>query len=82
MAVLAYLLCLKKICEKICSKEYCFVEQGLCKLETKETKVAKTGFNPIIVETVNTLKMESPVFKTYQLPLTNLFTFNLFFLTA
>ena len=79
MAVSIYLLCLKKGYKKICSKEYCFVEQSLCELKTKKTKVTKIGSNPTMVETANILGVESPVFKTYQLPLTNLFVFNLSF---
>ena len=60
MAVLAHLLYLKKIYKKIYSKEYCLVEQSLYKLETKEAEVAKIGSIPIIIETVNTLGVESP----------------------
>jgi len=41
--------------------------------------VAKTGSIPAAVETTNTLGVESPVFKTHQLPLTDLFAFNLSF---
>jgi len=55
------------------------VEQSLCELKTKKTKVTKIGSNPTMVETANILGVESPVFKTYQLPLTNLFVFNLSF---
>jgi len=79
MAVLAHLLHLEKIHKKIHSKEYYFVEQGLYKLKTEETKVAKTGSNPTVVETANILKVESSVSKAHQLPLTNLFAFNLSF---
>jgi len=55
------------------------VKQSLCKLETKEVKVAKMGSNLTIMETADTLGVESPVFKTYWLPLIDLFAFNLFF---
>ena len=79
MTVLAHLLYLEKVYKKIYSKEYCLVEQSFCKLKTEETKVAKMGSNLIIVETADTLKVESPVFKAYQLPLTNLFVFDLSF---
>ena len=65
MAAFAYLLCLEKVCEKICSKEYCFVKQSLCKLETEETEVAKMGSNLTVVETANTLKVESSISETY-----------------
>jgi len=79
MAASAYLLCLEKVYKKIYSKEYCFVEQGLYKLETKEVEVAKMGSNPSVVETVDTLGAESPVFKAHQLSLTDPFAFNLSF---
>jgi len=83
MAVFAYLLCLEKVCKKIYSKKYCLVEQGLHKLKAEEAEMAKTGSNLTVIETVNTLGVESLVFKAYWLPLTNLFAFNLsFFLTA
>ena len=65
MAVSIYLLYFKKVCKKIHSKEYCFVEQGLCELEAEETEVAKTGSIPTVVETVNILEVESSVFKAY-----------------
>ena len=55
------------------------MEQSFCKLETEKAEVAKMGFNSIVVETANTLKAEFPVSKTYQLPLTDLFAFNLSF---
>jgi len=61
MAALAHLFHLKKVCKKIHSKEYYFVEQSLCELETKETKMVKTGSIPIIVETTDILEVESPV---------------------
>ena len=65
MAVLTYLLHLEKVCKKIYSKEYCLVEQSLCELETKEAEVAKMGSIPIIMETANTLGVESSVSKAY-----------------
>ena len=79
MAVLACLLCLKKVHKKIYSKEYCLMEQSLYELETEEAEVAKTGSIPTVVETTDILGVESPVFKAYQLSLTNPFVFNLFF---
>ena len=51
--------------KKIHSKKYCFVEQGLYKLETKETEVAKTGSIPTVIKTIDILGVESPVFKTH-----------------
>ena len=77
MAASAHLLHLKKVYKKIYSKEYHFMEQGLYKLEAEETEVAKTGSNPTVVETVDILRVESPVFKAHQLPLINPFAFNL-----
>ena len=65
--------------EKIHFKEYYFVEQSLYKLKTEEAKVAKMGSIPTAVETTDILGVESPVFKAYQLPLTDLFAFNLSF---
>jgi len=65
--------------KRIYSKEYHFMKQSLCKLKAEETEVAKTGSIPTAVKTTNTLGVESPVFKTYQLPLTNPFTFNFSF---
>jgi len=65
MAVFIHLLCLEKVCKKICSKEYCLVEQSLCKLETEETKVAKMGSISIVMETADILKIKSPVSKAY-----------------
>ena len=76
MAASAHLICLKKVYKKIHFKEYYFVEQSLCKLETKE---AKTGSILTEVETTNTLGVESPVFEAHWLLLTNLFAFDLFF---
>ena len=65
MAALTCLLCLEKVCKKIYSKEYCLVEQSLCELETEETEVAKMGFNLTVVETADTLGVESLVSKAY-----------------
>jgi len=41
------------------------VEQSLYELKTEKTEVAKTGSIPTVVETVNILKIESPVFETH-----------------
>ena len=41
--------------------------------------MAKIGSNLTVVETVDILKVESPVFKAYQLPLINPFAFDLSF---
>ena len=65
MAVLACLLCLKKVHKKIYSKEYHFMEQSFYKLETEKAEVAKTGSIPTAIETTNILRVESPIFKTY-----------------
>ena len=65
MVALAYLFCLEKVCEKIHSKEYCFMEQSLCELETEEAEVAKTGSIPSAVKTTDILRMESPVSKAH-----------------
>ena len=65
MAALAHLLCLKKVCEKIYSKEYHFVEQNFYKLETEEAEVAKTGSNLTVVEITNTLAVVSSISKVY-----------------
>ena len=79
MAVSAYLLCLEKVCKKIHFKKYCLVEQSLYKLEAKEAEVAKMGFIPTAVETIDILGVESSVFKAYWLLLTDLFVFDLSF---
>jgi len=79
MAASACLLCLKKVHKKIHFKKYHFVEQGLCKLKAKEVEVAKMGFIPTAVETIDTPKIVSLVSKVHQLPLTNPFTFNFSF---
>jgi len=55
------------------------VEQSLCKLETKETEVAKMGSNPTVVETANTLVVESLSPTAYLLPLADPFFFNFSF---
>ena len=49
------------------------MEQSLCKLETEEAEVAKTGFNPTVVETADTLVVESLSLTACLLPLANLF---------
>ena len=54
MAASAWLTCLEKVHEKICSKEYYLVEQSLCELEAKEAEVAKTGSIPTAVKTADT----------------------------
>jgi len=52
------------------------VEQSLCKLEAKETEVAKTGSIPTVVETAYTLVVESLSPTAHPLPLADLFFFN------
>jgi len=79
MAASAHLLQLEKVCEKIYFKEYCFVEQSLYELKAEEAEVAKTGSNPTVVETADTLGVESAVFKAHWLPLTDLFIFDFSF---
>jgi len=76
MAASVWLTCLEKVCEKIYSKKYCLVEQGLCELETEEVAVAKMGSIPTEVETVNTLMVESLSLTACLLPLADLFFFN------
>jgi len=76
MVASAQLTCLEKVCEKICFKEYCFVEQGLCELEAEEVKVAKIGSNPSVMETVDILVVESLPLMACLLPLADLFFFN------
>jgi len=76
MAASAQLTCLKKVCKKIHSKKYCLIEQSLCELEAEEVKVAKTGSNPTVVETANTLVVESLSLAVHLLPLADLFFFN------
>ena len=73
MAASACLICLEKLYKKIYSKEYCFVKQSLCELETEEAVVAKTGFNLTVVETVDTLVVESLSLIAYLLSLTDFF---------
>ena len=65
MAAFTYLLYLEKICEKICSKKYCFVEQSLCELKAKEIEVAKMGSIPTAMETTDILGVEFPVSKAH-----------------
>jgi len=79
MIASAYLICLEKLYEKIYSKEYHFVEQGLCELKAEEIKVAKTGSIPTVVETTGTLEVVSSAFKVHWLPLTDLFVFDFSF---
>ena len=79
MAAFAYLTCFKRIYEKICSKKYCFVKQGLCKLKAEEAKVAKMGSNPTVVETAYTLVVESLSPAVHLLPLADLFEFGFSF---
>jgi len=67
---------LKKVHERICSKEYYFIEQSLCELETEEAEVAKMGSNPTVVETANTLVVESLSLTVHLLLLADLFFFN------
>ena len=61
----AQLTCFKTVCERICFKEYCFVEQSLCELEAGEVEVAKMGSIPTVMETIDILGVESPVSKAY-----------------
>ena len=72
MAVLTCLLYLEKIYKKICSKEYCLVEQSLYKLKTEETK---TDSIPTVEETTNTLVVKSLSLVVHLLPLVDLFAF-------
>jgi len=65
MVASTYLFYLEKVCEKIYFKEYHFIEQGLCKLETEEAEVAKIGSIPTVVEMTDTLGVESPIFEAY-----------------
>jgi len=76
MAVSTQLTCLKKVCEKIYSKEYYLVEQSLCKLETEEVVVAKMGSILTEVEIANTLVVESLPLMACLLPLADLFFFD------
>jgi hypothetical protein len=69
LAAFAWLICLKKVCEKVQSKEYYLVEQGLRKLEAEEQK----ELNTVVAESLTVLM-------AYQLPLANSFVFNPFFL--
>ena len=75
----AWLTCLEKVCEKICSKEYRLVEQSLYELETEEAEVAKTGSIPTEVEIADTSVVESLSLAVHLLPLIDLFFFNSFF---
>jgi len=51
------------------------VEQGLCELEAEEAEVAKMGSNPTVVETANTLVVESLSPTAYPLLLADPFFF-------
>ena len=75
----AWLTRLEKVYEKICSKEYCLVEQSLCELEAEEVVVAKMGSIPTEVETADTLVVESLSLMAYLSPLADLFFFNFSF---
>ena len=55
------------------------MEQGLCELETEEAVVAKMGFIPIVVETVDILVVESLSLAVYLLSLADLFFFGFSF---
>ena len=79
MTALTYLTCLEKLYKNIYSKEYYFIKQGLCKLETKEAEVAKMGSNPTVVETAYTSVVESLSLVVHPLLLANPFAFNLSF---
>ena len=79
MVTSAQLTHFKRLYKKIYSKEYHLVEQSLCELETEETKVAKTGFIPTVMETTNILGVKSPVSKAHQLLLTDPFIFSFSF---
>jgi len=65
MATFTYLLHLEKVCKKIHFKKYCLVEQSLCELEIKETKVTKMGSIPTAVEIIDILEMVSSVSEVY-----------------
>ena len=70
MAAFTHLTCFKKLCEKIYFKKYCFMEQGFYELETEE---AKMGSNSTMVETADTLVIESLFLAVHPSPLANLF---------
>jgi len=76
MVMSAQLTHLKRLYDKIYSKEYHFVEQGLYKLETEEAKI---GFNPTVMETANTLMVESLSLAVYLSSLADLFFLSFFF---
>ena len=67
------LTCHKMVYKRIYSKEYCFIEQSLCKLKTEE---AKMGSIPAEMETADTPAVESLSLAVYLLLLANLFLFN------
>jgi len=52
------------------------VEQSLHELEAEEAEVAKTGSNLTVVETVDTLEVESLSLMAHLSPLVNPFFFN------
>ena len=52
------------------------MEQSLCELEAEEAKVAKTGSIPTVVETADTLVVESLSLTFHLLPLADLFFFD------
>ena len=75
----AQMSCLKKVCKYIYSTEWKHVEQSLYELETKENVKAKTGSNPTVVETVNTLVVESLSSAVHLLLLADPFFLDFFF---
>ena len=52
------------------------MEQSLCELEAEEAEVAKMGSNPTVVETANTLVVESLSPTAYPLLLADPFSFD------
>jgi len=72
MAVSTQLICLERVHEKICSKEYCLVEQSLYELEAEE---AKMGSNPTMVETAHMGVVKSLFPAVHPLLLADLFEF-------
>ena len=79
MIASAQLTHLKIFCKKIYFKEYHFVEQSLYELKAEE---AKTGSNPTVEETINTLGVEFLSLVVCLLLLINPFAFNFFFLST
>ena len=76
LSAYAQLTHLEKVRERIHSKKYCLVEQGLCELEAEE---AKMGSNPAEVETADTPVVESLSSAVYLSLLADLFLFDSFF---